>query len=201
MWLFVNTLVSSIFQLILFSLIPFLWWFFTSKKKESFFQWIGIKKMNKSKNTIVSMMLILIVYILLAIYMLFITKDLETATSLFYGLGLRGIFSAIIWSFVQTGLTEEILFRGFLLKRISNRFGFLAGNIIQSILFGLIHGIMFFGVTSVLNAIIIIFVTGLIGFSMGYINEKVVGGSIIPSWLLHGVSNLFSSIFSLFRLI
>lgn len=201
MWLFVNTLVSSIFQLILFSLIPFLWWFFTSKKKEKFFQWIGIKKMNKSKNTIVSMMLILIVYILLAIYMLFITKDLETATSLFYGLGLRGIFSAIIWSFVQTGLTEEILFRGFLLKRISNRFGFLAGNIIQSILFGLIHGIMFFGVTSVLNAIIIIFVTGLIGFSMGYINEKVVGGSIIPSWLLHGVSNLFSSIFSLFRLI
>ena len=174
---------------------------FYFEEKRKFFQWIGIKKMNKSKNTIVSMMLILILYILLAIYMLFITKDLETATSLFYGLGLRGIFSAIIWSFVQTGLTEEILFRGFLLKRISNRFGFLASNIIQSILFGLIHGIMFFGVTSVLNDIIIIFVTGLIGFSMVYINEKVVGGSIIPSWLLHGVSNLFSSIFSLFRLI
>lgn len=36
-----------------------------------------------------------------------------------------------------------------------------------------------------------------IAYSMGYINEQKADGSILPSWLIHGVSNLFSAILSM----
>lgn len=43
---FLNELISSILQIILFSLIPFIWWLTTARHKESFFSWIGLKKIN-----------------------------------------------------------------------------------------------------------------------------------------------------------
>ena len=36
---------------------------------------------------------------------------------------------------------------------------------------------------------------------MGYINEKKANGSIIPSFVIHMIANLVSSIISLFSLI
>ena len=44
--LFQKILVQAITQLALFTLIPFLWWFFTERKEGTrpFFDWIGLKK-------------------------------------------------------------------------------------------------------------------------------------------------------------
>ena len=39
-----NEIVSSIIQILLFSIVPFVWWLITAKKKESFYVWIGLKK-------------------------------------------------------------------------------------------------------------------------------------------------------------
>lgn len=36
---------------------------------------------------------------------------------------------------------------------------------------------------------------------MGYINENKAGGSVIPSWLIHGTANLFSAIVSMFSIL
>ena len=33
----VNKIISSVMQIILFSLIPLIWWLITARKKESFF--------------------------------------------------------------------------------------------------------------------------------------------------------------------
>ena len=38
----------------------------------------------------------------------------------------------------------------------------------------------------------ILFFTSVIAWLMGYINEKISNGSIIPSWIIHTISNLFS---------
>ena len=35
---------------------------------------------------------------------------------------------------------------------------------------------------------------------MGFVNEKKAGGSILPSWCIHAVANLFSGICSAFML-
>lgn len=43
-----SMLSDVIFQVIIFSLLPFLWWFFTARRKESFFAWIGLKAVKGS---------------------------------------------------------------------------------------------------------------------------------------------------------
>ena len=199
----INVLIGTIVQIILIGFIPFIWWVVTKRKKEKFSKWLGlyaIDKKNKKKvlkKTFGTFLLML----LLSIYLLFLTKDLEVASSQFHGLGVKGLLSAIIYSFVQTGFTEELFFRGFLLKRIQSKFGFKTGNIVQSILFSLLHCAMFFTLTNFITVILIGLFTYLVAYLMGHINEKDSKGSILPSWLIHGFANIFSSLLQLFSII
>lgn len=204
MQLFINILTSSILQFIIINLIPFVWWLFSAKNKSiKYFEWIGLKAIRKNNIsiTMVSMLIGLISFGTLSIVIMFILKDVETATSQFTGLGVAGLVPAMLYAFVQTSLTEEIFFRGFLLKRIKAKFQFMIANLIQSILFGLMHGLMFFSLTSLLNTILITLFTAAIAFYMGYINESKAGGSIIPSWCIHGIANILAASISLFTLI
>ena len=132
----------------------------------------------------------------LSLFTIYILRNVETATSDFSGLGIAALPAILIYAIFKTALSEEIVFRGFLLKRVSGRFGFHVGNVVQSILFGLMHGVMFFSVTSVINAIIITLVTGGIGWCMGYVKEKKAEGSILPSWCIHAIANIVSGICS-----
>lgn len=87
------------------------------------------------------------------------------------------------------------------MKRLANKFGFNIANFIQALLFGLLHGAMFFALVGVLKTILIIIFTGVIAWFMGYINEKNANGSIISSWIIHTISNLFSGICAAFSII
>ena len=87
------------------------------------------------------------------------------------------------------------------MKRLANKFGFNIANIIQALLFGLLHGIMFFMLVGIVKTILIIAFTGVIAWFMGYINEKYSNGSMIPSWIIHTISNLFSGICAAFLII
>lgn len=199
----VNKIISSIMQIILFSLIPLIWWLITARKKESFFKWIGLKKIEKEnkKSSAVNMLVIAIGYLIVSFITIYLIKDIETATSEFDGMGISALLPALIYAIFNTSLPEEILFRGFLLKRIANQFGYMTANIIQSMIFGLLHGLMFFNVLGAVKTIIIIFFTGISAFAMGYINEKKANGSILPSWFIHALSNIFASIVAMFSLI
>lgn len=70
----------------------------------------------------------------------------------------------------------------------------MAGNMIQSLLFGMIHGIGFFSQIGFLSAVLIVLFTGGIAFVMGYINEKVANGSVFPSWIIHALTNIISGL-------
>ena len=199
----VNKIISSVMQIILFSLIPLIWWLITARKKESFFKWIGLKKIEKEnkKSSEVNMLPIAISYLIVSFITIYLIKDIETATSEFAGMGVSALLPALIYAIFNTALPEEILFRGFLLKRIASKFGYMIANIIQSTIFGLLHGFMFFYVLGIVKTIVIIFFTGIIAFAMGYINEKKANGSILPSWFIHALSNIFASIVAMFSLI
>lgn len=202
MTLFFNKVVSSIIQIILFSIIPFIWWFISGRKQEKFTQWIGIKKVEKNKkNTSIAVIAISVVFILLGAITLYILKDVETATSEFAGLGMSALPAIFVYAIFNTAFPEELLFRGFILKRISNRFGFVCGNCIQAILFALLHGVMFISLVGIAKATLVTIFTGAIAYSMGYVNEKIANGSIIPSWIIHSLSNIFSGICAAFMLI
>ncbi len=199
----INKIASSILELIVFGIIPFIWWLITARKKESFFKWIGFKKINKTnkKDTIKYILITSILFMSFSVLMLYMVRNIDTATSEFKGLGFSGLIPALIYSIFNTSLPEEIWFRGFLLKRISNKLGFEVANAIQSSIFGVIHGILFFNIVSIFKAISIVLFTGIIAYAMGYINEKKANGSIYPSWIIHATANLFSSIISLFSII
>ena len=194
-----NEIVSSIIQILLFSIVPFVWWLITAKKKESFYVWIGLKK--ASGISWESLLVVTSLFIMVSVFTLYLTKDVETATSEFEGLGISALLPAFVYAVFHTSLPEELLFRGFLLKRLSHPFGFRAANIIQGLLFGLLHGAMFLNLAGLTRTILIIFVTSGIAFAMGYINEKKSGGSILPSWFIHATANLFAAVVAMFSLV
>lgn len=200
--LLIQTLINSVIQIILFSLIPFIWWLITARKKMNFFEWIGLKKISNAKGnkTLIWTIGAIVAFLALSVFMLMAVRGVETAASEFAGLGFGAIPAILIYAIFKTALPEEIVFRGFILKRVSGKFGFAAGNLIQSILFGLMHGVMFFSAAGPVKALLITVFTGSIGWLMGYINEKKAGGSIIPSWCIHAAANIFSGVCSAFLL-
>ncbi len=195
-------LISGLLQIVLFTIIPFVWWLFRIRKRESFFNWIGVKPIiikNKRKYIHITITTFILMILPLFITILFMDTAIM-ATSQFLGRGSEVIVPAIIYSFLQTGLSEEVFFRGFLAKRLIARIGFSSGNVIQGLLFGLLHGAIFISFTGWKMAFIIVVVTGLAGWLMGYINEKHSGGSIISSWILHSFANLVAFIAAMYKL-
>jgi CAAX amino terminal protease family. len=199
----INLLVSSILQIILFSIIPFIWWLIYGRNECEFFKWLGINKpilINKTKY-IISFILVIIFSSMIAIFIVpkFVDKS-TMATAQFLGKGGSSLIPALIYSFLQTAFSEEIFFRGFLTKRLIYKFGFKVGNVVQGGIFGTLHGILFISKMGLFSTIIIILFTGALGWLMGWINEKQSNGSIISSWLLHGCFNTISSIISILDL-
>lgn len=199
--LFINKTVSSILQIILFAIIPFIWWFATARKQQKFSQWIGLKKIDGGKKTIVAIIVLSVAFLISGALTLYALRDIDTATSGFEGLGVSAIPAIVVYATFNTAFPEELLFRGFLLKRLANKFGFNIANLTQALLFGLLHGVMFFSLVGVIKAILIIVFTSVIAWFMGYVNEKRSNGSIVPSWIIHTISNLFSGICAAFLII
>ena len=198
MTLAINKIINSLLEIILFSLLPFLFWYFSARKQESFKEWIGLKKIKGAKKTALAIIIVTTFYLLISLILLNSLKNIENATSEFPGLGFAALPAIFIYAIFNTSFPEEILFRGFILKRLANKLGFTKANFIQSLLFGLLHGVMFFPLVGNLKSILIILLTSLAALSMGYVNEKSSDGSIIPSWIIHVFSNFIAGLYAAF---
>lgn len=198
MSLTINKIISSLLQIIIFSLIPFLFWYFSARKKERFRKWIGLKKIKGSKKTALAIIFVTIFYLAISLGFLKGLNNIASATSEFQGLEFEAIPAIFVYAIFNTSFPEEILFRGFFLKRLASKLGFTKANFIQGLLFGLLHGVMFFPLVGSLKTILIILLTSLIALLMGYINEKLSDGSIIPSWIIHATSNFIAGIYIAF---
>lgn len=198
MSLAINKIISSLLQIIIFSIIPFLFWYFSARKQESFIEWIGLKKIKGGKKTALAIIIVTTFYLLISLILLNSLKNIENATTEFQGLRFAALPAIFVYAIFNTSFPEEILFRGFFLKRLASKLGFIKANFIQGILFGLLHGVMFFPLVGNLKSILIILMTGFIALAMGYINEKLSGGSIIPSWIIHATSNFVAGLYVAF---
>ena len=196
-----NELIGAVVQALFFSVIPLAVWYVTARKKESFFPWIGLKKpvCSNVAITILSAIVMTLLYIgAMSACVKMLPDGVTTAGSQFSGGGLKALPAVFFYAFVRTALSEEILFRGFVLKLIQKKAGFAVGNTVQALLFGLMHGIPFGLVTHNAAAFLLLtLIPGLFGWYQGWLNEKECRGSIIPSWLLHGCINLLTAILSL----
>ena len=202
MELAISKIISSVVEILALGALPFVWWFFTARKKTRFMEWIGLKKIGKQnmKSVLVGFLYTLIPFIILTILSRLMVKDVETALSEFEGLGMAGLLPALIYAVFNTSFPEELFFRGFLQKRLSVKMGYLAANIVQSLLFGLMHGAMFFGLVGLLKGLLITALTGVVAFMLAAINETKADGSILPSWSIHACANISASVIALFSI-
>ena len=200
----INLLLNAVLQVLLFSIIPFVWWLIFARKKNSFLRWLGLKK-PMIKNKLKYLVWVLIISVILIFPSLlaitFFVDESTMATNQFSGQGISAFFPALIYSFLQTGFSEELFFRGFLTKRFAHKFGFQLGNTIQGLLFGFVHGILFASIVEPLGIVVIIFITAVAGYLLGWINEKQSNGSILSSWFIHGFVNTIASIIAMFNVL
>lgn len=175
------------------------------QKKQNFFSWIGLKKIQTEKKTALLLWFFgaAAAFGLTSLLLPWIAKGTEDAlaTARFSGLGWSALPAVAVYAVLSTAFWEECLFRGFLLKRLGHRFGFLVGNTVQAAVFGLMHGVLFFAAVGVLRVLLVTLLTGLIGWGLGYLNEKQAGGSIFPSWAIHALSNLIAGAYAAFAVL
>lgn len=203
MTLFMSKLTNGILELLVVSFITFITWLIWSRKKVGFFDWIGLKKVQtqQKRQLLLTILGISLLFLLFSIIVFAWFDSSKTATAAFSGKGI-GAFPAILaYAILGTALPEEIFFRGFLLKRLQGKLGFLGANLVQSLLFGLIHALTFIQQTDVLKAMVIFAYTSLIAFLLGAINEKKANGSILPSFFIHTLVNTTTGLLVAFSLI
>lgn len=107
----------------------------------------------------------------------------------FAGLGLGGqpIAMAFLYGAVQTGFTEELLFRGLIAGSLSRRLPMVWANVAQALLFFLPHlGILLIATeTWVWETLPVVYAVALV---LGWV--RMQSGSILGSWLIHASSNI-----------
>lgn len=189
--LFKRILLQALIQLVLFTLIPFLWWFQTERKegKQGFFEWLGLKK-PRGEGLAKFLLLGTLVYTLINALVLSFAGGIFPGWSGLEELGAWTLPAILINAVVTTSLTEELFFRGFLLKRFADKDEYKVANISQAMLFGLFSGIMYFGSMTFSQALFVSALLGFMGYALGWLNEKKGGGSLLLSWFIHATAGL-----------
>lgn len=192
-------LLSAILQVILFSLLPFLFYIVPQRKLKGFLAYIGLITPLK-KTVLISLLSLVVSFVFIMasflsypdLYLWEILKAPGTVTGEIAQIepAYMALIVIIIKSAINTGLSEEIFFRGFIGKRLIERFGFGFGNTMQGVIFGLLHGILFISTVGISSALLITFGIGFIGWLLGYLNERSGNGSIVPSWIAHSLANI-----------
>lgn len=202
------TFISSFVQLGIALLIPAIWWAVTTKRRLEFATWIGLyvpmwKVGPVQRVSQKQLGIALACWVAVSLASLRIASSVwgALATSRFIGAGLLAVVPILLYAFIQTGLAEELFFRGFLAKRLCAAFGFSRGNAIQAIVFGLLHLLLFINYLPVSSLVAITVLSGINGWIMGWLNEQAAGGSVVPSWMLHSLANLLVALGSAFNLL
>ena len=196
-----SSAISAFVQLSLILVVPLAWWALTERRATGFASWIGLHRPTWDARRAHRVVAILAwVAIGAASTALLQSLSGQIPAARFAGQGFGGIMPVLLFAIIQTSLAEEILFRGFLGKRIIARRGFAFGNCAQAIVFGLLHVALFASFADPVHLLPIGILTGASGWIAGWLNEKSAGGSILPGWALHASANLLVGLAEAFNL-
>lgn len=181
-------------------LITVLLWFFVARKKEkSYFKWTGLVKPKIKTSTKVLLGFILEYLIYTRIFLIFFMKYSELYIRNEYNLKWLGLIPVALESIVIIGFSVELLFRGWLAKAFISQCGNQIGNILQTIIYGLTQvGLLYYNGLARGLEIRIIIIFALLHMVNGYLvcklNERVFGGSIIPSIFLGTLTHMLNAV-------
>ena len=93
MTLFMSKLINGIVELFIVSVIPFITWLIWSRKKVSFFDWIGLKKVESQnkRRSLLTILGISLLFLLFSIVVFAWLDSSQTATADFSGKGIAAI--------------------------------------------------------------------------------------------------------------
>ena len=194
----INKLISAILQVVILIAIPFIFYLVKEKRVKGFFNWIGFKTTENNVFKYMAIIFISFLVIIILPYLYLYNTNSLTYTGFTvdaykqYGWSMQTILVILIWAVVQTSLSEEIFFRGFLGNRLFEKLG-NGGNVIQAIIFGGIHIVSVVG-KGILPMVIIFLLTGGIGYALGWLSRNKADGSIIYGWIIHAAVNIISPI-------
>jgi membrane protease YdiL (CAAX protease family) len=197
----ITELISSILQVLVFTLIPFIFFLFRKDKEVGFMQYIGLYQ---APTKAMSMALIISVLFLLAGLLMVFTDDgfkqvvisegSVTGKIRAMGLSVYSVLALLLMAWVKTSLSEEILFRGFIGKQLMKMMGFRLGNMVQAMVFGFVHLLLMWRIlgASFTTLMLVFIFSSLAGWTIGYVKAKKGNGSIMPGWVAHGLGNTIS---------
>jgi membrane protease YdiL (CAAX protease family) len=201
------SLIGALVQLIAFALLPFLVYLISHKTVKGFFNYIGLHQTSYSAvrlallaGFILGVAGIAVMYIDPVFRHIAAGKGTVPEQIRQLNTDAAKIILILIIAFIKTALAEELFFRGFVAKRLIAWLGYKTGNLIQAILFGVLHVLLFLSIPGV-NSSFLAFsflLPGTAGYLAGYLNEKAGKGSIYPGWIIHGLGNLISYGFLVF---
>jgi len=200
MALILNELLGFALQLAAFLLLPLVWYRATAKAWRGFWTWLGLRR--PTSRSVLGALAALALVLPLQLLVLLRSPSLRqllldpgTPSGRLHALGLSAtaVGVLLVAAVLKTAFTEELLFRGFVAKRLIARLGFGRGNALQALVFAAIHlpllgllpeasrgpGVYAFVLANPL----------VMGLLAGWLNERHGGGSIVPGWILHGIGN------------
>lgn len=161
----IEPFLSAVVQIALFTMIPLVFYLLRHRKTTGFSRYIGLKAPPARAVAFALSIAVLYFVVTTLIYLQSGLREIltspETVSGSIRELGLGAAAVAVLLIHaLKTGLSEEILFRGFIGKRMMARFGFVTGNSLQALLFALLHGLMLppsagFAAVTVLSTVVI----------------------------------------------
>jgi membrane protease YdiL (CAAX protease family) len=196
-----NEIISAVLQILVFTLIPFVVYLITRRRFQGFFEYIGLKP--TTRKALFLAVVTSLLFVAGGMTLAFLNEQVRevminppSITGKIREMGLHpaSVMILIVIAWFKTSLSEEILFRGFIAKRLVGWLGFLWGNILQAAVFALLHLVLFWALSKagIGFLLFIFFFSGAAGFLVEYINEKYGAGSIIPGWIAHALGNTIS---------
>jgi membrane protease YdiL (CAAX protease family) len=194
----INTLISEfnkcIFNILLFSIIPLVWYLIRKKTLKGFAYSLGIYKPKKMNLLAVILTITTVYLITLAASIMIIVWGSSGRSSVdIHNFTAITIFFYLLLYGMKTGIAEEIFFRGFIAKKLIKILGFSKGNVVQAVVFALPHFVIR-GSASTADIIVRIINAFLLGYTFGYIMDRKCNGSIIPVMISHILINMISSL-------
>ncbi len=194
---FLNQTINSVVQVALFTLIPFICYLIIYKTAKGFLKWIGFFRVEKIpfKAMIIIFFWFLVTLVAPQVWLyskgaLNYSKHMVDAFQK-QGWCFHTVATVAVWSTIQTSLSEEIFFRGFLGKRLSHVFGWKIGTSIQAAVFGVIHALAVWRYGVGFSAVLFFMAAG-VGFSLGWLCIKKESESILYGWMVHALANTIS---------
>ncbi|MFT3970620.1 MAG: CPBP family intramembrane metalloprotease [Micropruina sp.] len=182
-------------QVAVFALVPLAWWLQAGRPGGSFWRWLGFRRPSDGADQVVRVALVA------AGLGFFVGAMLAQPGWTASAQGFVLVFVVAVTAVLQHALSEELFFRGFLLRCLADarRVGPALGNVLQASVCGLLkmasHWIL---VNRGLAGCLAVLALGAgAALLAGWVRLRT--GSLLPGWAAHGAGLLVAGLIMAFR--